>query len=299
MQALLSSQHNIVGITEDAPRVAPSKIKKIIKDIISKFNPNSRNLLQLCENKNVPYFFLTKSQDRYESWVRSKSPDLIVVYSMSHLLKENIISIPKYGVINMHPSLLPIYRGPNPLFWMYYNMEKKGGITIHYIDKGEDTGEIIFQESYDIPLGSNGPDLIHKVIITIGIPLLLDAIASIEKGNAPRIFQPAKSPTLRASNISPEEQKNFIDWEKWYVERIWHLLRGYANSMDLIEPPRGFYYGQMWQVGQYEKCDTSKLKKGIVQQCSTGYFIAGSDGIIQLSIRYRLKDMVSFLLSKL
>ena len=49
---------------------------------------------------------------------------------------------------------------------MYYNMEKKGSITISYIEKGEDTGDIIYQKSYDIPLGSNGPDLQNKVVST-------------------------------------------------------------------------------------------------------------------------------------
>lgn len=91
---------------------------------------------------------MTSSSCELESWVKSLSPDLIVVYSMSQLLKENIYSIPRFGTINLHPSYLPEYRGPNPIFWMYYNMEKQGGVTVHYIDQGEDTGNIILQKRY-------------------------------------------------------------------------------------------------------------------------------------------------------
>jgi len=182
---------------------------------------------------------------------------------------------------------------------MYYNMEKKGSITISYIEKGEDTGDIIYQKSYDIPLGSNGPDLQNKVVSTIGAPLLIEAIIAMEEGYAPRIPQPRESPTLRARNILPDEQKNIIDWEKWDVERIWHLMRGYANSMDLIEPPRGIYAGQRWTVEGYTKCDTSKYSKGIVLKNSDGYYIAGSNGLIQLSINFKLKRTLGYVLNRI
>ncbi|MGI6455390.1 MAG: formyltransferase family protein [bacterium] len=80
-----------------------------------------------------------------ERWVREKNPDFICVKSMSQLLKENIFSIPKYGTINLHPSILPNYRGPNPLFWTMFNQECESGMTVHYINKGEDTGDILRQ----------------------------------------------------------------------------------------------------------------------------------------------------------
>ena len=218
---------------------------------------------------------------------------------MSHLLKENIFSIPKYGTINLHPSSLPSYRGPNPLFWMYYNMEKKGSITISYIEKGEDTGDIIYQKSYDIPLGSNGPDLQNKVVSTIGAPLLIEAINAIEEGYAPRIPQPKESPTLRARNILPEEQKSVIDWENWDVERAWHLMRGYAKRMDLIEPPRGIYAGQRWTVEEYTRCDTSNHDKGVILENPDGYCVAGGNGIIQLSVHFQLRSTLRYLMNKI
>ena len=111
------------------------------------------SLKSFAKKEKIPYYYMNKGSDKnLENWVKCINPDIIVVYSMSQLLKENIFSIPKYGTINLHAGLLPNYRGPFPYFWMYYNTDKKGGVTVHYIDEGEDTGDIIYQEVYDIPL---------------------------------------------------------------------------------------------------------------------------------------------------
>lgn len=68
------------------------------------------------------------------------------------LLKDIIIEFPKYGVLNAHSSLLPKYRGTNPSYWVIRNQEKVGGVTIHYIDKGMDTGSILEQQNFEIPV---------------------------------------------------------------------------------------------------------------------------------------------------
>ncbi|AAM07923.1 formyltransferase family protein [Methanosarcina acetivorans] len=80
--------------------------------------------------------------------IRNLEPDLIVVFSMSHLLKENVFNVPSYGTVNIHYSYLPEYGGPNPLFWQYYDYILDPGVTLHYVDKGEDTGNVIYQRRY-------------------------------------------------------------------------------------------------------------------------------------------------------
>jgi len=292
VHALLQSRHHVTGIVEDSPRIPPPRLKRSVQAIISTFKPGSPTLSSLCRENGIPYFYLDNNQESLKEWVRSIHPDLIVIYSMSHLLRAEIISIPPYGAINLHPSLLPSYRGPDPIFWMYYTMEERGGITIYYIDEGEDTGDIIFQESFEIPPGSNGQDLQHEMIEKIGVPLLLKAIDAIEKGDAPRIRQPAESPTIRARYILPEEQKGMIDWENWEIQRIWHLLGGCAKCKRLIAPPTGLYTGQRWKIGEYRICDTKNLNKGAVLQKSGRYCVAGRDGIIYLTIEFDIKKTI-------
>jgi len=296
VNAVLQSRHHVVGIVEDSPRILPSRLRKGAKKIISYLRLDTRRLASLCQENGIPYFYLENNQELLGEWVRSLRPDLIVIYSMSHLLKAEIISLPPYGAINIHPSMLPSYRGPDPFFWMYHAMEERGGITVYYIDEGEDTGDIIYQESFEIPPGSNGQELQNEMVATIGVPLLLQAIDAIERGDAPRIEQPVESPTLRARYILPEEQNRMIDWENWDISRIWHLMRGCAKCMKLITPPTGLYTGQRWTVGEYRICDTTNLMKGVVIHNSGGYYIAGRDGIITLTIDFQIQRTIHHLL---
>lgn len=77
-------------------------------------------------------------------------PDILVSLYFDQILKSNVISIPKVAAINMHPGLLPGYRGVWPGFWKLYKNEKQAGITIHYIDENIDSGEILDQYQFDI-----------------------------------------------------------------------------------------------------------------------------------------------------
>ena len=79
-------------------------------------------------------------------FIKKLSPDIIIVSSFNQIIPKPIISIPKLGVINIHPSLLPKYRGATPTVWALMNGEKETGVTIHFIeDERIDNGNIITQ----------------------------------------------------------------------------------------------------------------------------------------------------------
>jgi methionyl-tRNA formyltransferase len=246
---LFRSHHEIIGIAEDGPRKSPSPFQKAMGKALSFIHALVDNKYQtlpkFCKMKNISYFFIKDMRNQlFENWVLAQKPDLIVVCSMSHLLKRTIFSIPKHGTINLHPSYLPAYRGPNPYLWMYYNMDLTGGVTVHYINEGEDTGDIIFQEKIPVALGTSLHQLRIHLIDEIGTQLLLRAVDAIENGTAPRIPQSKKSPTLRARNLSNGEERTLVDWNLWEVKRVWNIVNGYFGIYDFIgyndHPPRGY-----------------------------------------------------------
>jgi len=297
---IVESTHNVIGIIESAPRVEPKPFKKwlfnrlrAIYSLITKSQATG-TLSKYAYKLAIPYFYMTKHNNAaLEKWVKELEPDMMVVYSMSQLLKENIFSMPKYGTINLHPSLLPKYRGPNPWFWTYYYQEKQGGVTVHYIDKGEDTGDIIYQESYDIPLGAKFRQLQNLAINKIGTKLLLTAINAIATGTAPRYKQPKQSPTSRGRNISNNEHDQMIDWENWDIKRIWHLMRGTELWFNCIEQPKGLYKGRRWLIGEFEKCNMQNTYQvGNIYKERSQYFVACRDGKILLSIKFGVKNFI-------
>jgi methionyl-tRNA formyltransferase len=289
---------NIIGIVECAPREINKQTDSLIIALYHKIcRVKESDLLTFSKDHNIPYFYMTNSSIELESFVKTLSPDLIVVYVMSQLLKENIFTIPRYGSINLHPSLLPKYRGPNPCFWSYYNMDKIGGVTVHFIDKGEDTGDIIYQQEYEIPLGIKSNKRFDVLISEIGISLLIKAIINIE--NIKPIKQPKESPTLRARNLKLLEHKEIIDWQNWHIEKIWHILRGTETWLNAIPEPKGIYRGTRWTIGGIVKTKIDdNWELGKIYKRKNKYFVVCKEGVINITRNVNIKALVSFLLNR-
>ena len=86
--------------------------------------------------------------------MRSLAPELTVVAAYGRILPEDILEAPKYGSINVHSSLLPKYRGAAPINWAILNGEETTGVTIMYMAKELDAGDIILQK--ETPIGPDG-----------------------------------------------------------------------------------------------------------------------------------------------
>ena len=86
------------------------------------------------------------SEESFCDWIKEKGPDLIVVVAFGQILRKKLLDIPRWGVINIHASLLPNLRGAAPIQWTILNDEPKTGLTVMQMDEGMDTGPILFQE---------------------------------------------------------------------------------------------------------------------------------------------------------
>ena len=240
-----------------------------------------------------------QNEDALKSFIEQKKPDLIVVFSMSRLLRKDILQIPKFGAINLHTSYLPYYRGPNPDFWQYVDMVMNPGVTIHFIDENEDTGKIINRGRIKIDLGTKSPDRLDALLLEVGVPLLLKSIDEIESGTCNLITQPKVSPTPRARNIKPDEHKLIIDWQNWPIEKVWHVLRGTELWLNAIEQPSGIYKWQRWVIGNFNKFDCENTLAGTVMTKGKKKYIVTRDGNICVYISYNFKRTISGILNTL
>ena len=104
-------------------------------------------LLRLAKSHRIPFLALdANGKPRLEPLLRALQPDLVCVASLTHLLRPEVLAIPRLGFINLHPSLLPRYHGPFPWFWQYHDFRLELGATVHEIDCGQDTGRILRQQ---------------------------------------------------------------------------------------------------------------------------------------------------------
>jgi len=137
LQSLIEEKHNILGV------FCPFYNNKIhIK------------LSKICEKNNISFKITSDfSSDVFINEITSLQPDVGVICHFQKLIKKELINIPKYGFINLHPSLLPKYRGMSPQHWPIINGDNETGITVHFVDENTDTGDIISQVK--IPIGKD------------------------------------------------------------------------------------------------------------------------------------------------
>jgi methionyl-tRNA formyltransferase len=134
-----------------------SSIFKKTNKIISR-NINKEEYLNF-ESHNIPIREITKFSKDDLDIIAQILPDLIIVASFGLILPEPMLSIPNYGVINIHPSLLPKYRGPSPISSCIVNGEKITGVTIMKMVKELDAGPILYQEKIEIDSNLNSDEL--------------------------------------------------------------------------------------------------------------------------------------------
>ena len=153
--------------------------------------------------------------------IKDLDPDLIVVVAYGKILPREIIDIPKYGIINVHSSLLPKYRGASPIHSAILNGEKETGVSIMYIEEGLDSGDVILMESCEIT-ETDTLGTLHDKLKVIGAELLGKAITLIEKEEVTSTPQDHTKATF-VKPITKEEEK--IDWSR-PAEEVYNKVRG-------------------------------------------------------------------------
>lgn len=138
------------------------------------------------------------------------APDLLVVVAYGHVLPQRILAIPKMGAVNIHASLLPIYRGPAPIQWAVINREIETGVTLMLMDKGLDTGDVLSSASIPI-LPDDTSGSLHDRLALLGADLLIQTLNYYEvhrKNAAPQVHEQASyAPLLK-------KEDGHLDWRQ-------------------------------------------------------------------------------------
>lgn len=156
--------------------------------------------------------------------LRDISPDIIFSVQCRRILRKELIDLPGHGAINLHLSLLPRYRGCYPVAWAIINGERKAGVTLHYIDEGIDTGDIIAQKEVDVRERESARELFDR-LGAAGLELFREqfsAMISLENKRVPQ--DDSKSLYYPLGSIDFKE--NRIDWSRSHTD-LHNWIRGY------------------------------------------------------------------------
>ena len=178
--------------------------------------------------------------------------DIMVVAAFGQILSKEILTMPKYGCVNVHASLLPKYRGASPIQWAVINGEKTTGVTTMQMDAGIDTGDIL--EKTEIPLAEDetGGSLFDK-LSEAGARLCVQTIAHIQDGTVKRTRQE----DAQATHVGMiTKQMGKIDWTKpaVQIERLIRGLNPWPSAFTLLD-------GKMlkiWKAAVLQGADTGQ-----------------------------------------
>ncbi len=214
-----------------------------------------------------------------EPWFIEKiialNPDLFVVVAYGRILPGAFLSIPRLGAINIHPSLLPKYRGPAPVQWAIINGEQETGVTTMWMDEGMDTGDILLSSRVPIrPDDTSGS--LHRRLADVGAQLLIETMTRLKSGDL--VGKPQdKSGATYAPLLKKEGGR--IDWTK-DAKSVDAFIRGMTPWPGAFT----FLFGKRLKILKAEDLQKSTRKKpGSVLEGFPGDFnVATGRGILAL-----------------
>ena len=207
-------------------------------------------------------------------YLKSLNIDAAVVASFNYKIPKVLLDIPKAGFINIHPSLLPKYRGGNPYSTVIINGEQETGVTLHFMDEGFDTGDIITQKKVNIAPFETMGTLFNRLNL-LGMQMLVSVLTDFEKGKLPRYKQPEGE---FVTGQSLKDADLYINYNKSAIE-IDRFIRG-LNPFLIASTT---FRGNMIKIfmANYIDKDSSKYEPGAISKVETDrFYIATGKGFI-------------------
>ena len=199
LQRLVEDGHDVCGVFTQPDK--PRNRNKVT------FSP----VKEYAISQNIPvYQPLTLRDGEALGIVKELAPELIVVVAYGRILPEDILNTPKYGSVNVHASLLPKYRGAAPINWAILNGESETGVSIMYMAKELDAGDVIRTAVTPIDPEEDAPSLWAR-LAELGAATLSETIPMLQDGTAPRMPQEHAAATyasMLSRDLSP------IDWTR-------------------------------------------------------------------------------------
>lgn len=249
---MLHKYHNLLAVVT-SPNPCPAKevAHKLGIKILEPINPNI---------------------DEFVNLLKTLSPDMIALADYGHILKKEILDIPKLVSINIHPSLLPAYRGAAPIRWVIMNNKKWAGVTTFIMDEQIDHGDILLQEKVEILLSDTYGSLESR-LSKVGASLLINTISQFNELKPKP--QPSEGVTY-APKITKEMRK--IDWNKSVIEIV-NLIRALSPEPAAYTTFRGkrveiLKASYLWWHGELGK----------ISECKPRLLVGASNGCVELEL---------------
>ena len=195
--------------------------------------------------------------------------DLFCVAAFPHILPRALLEIPRFGALNVHPSLLPKHRGADPLFWTYFHDDAEAVASVHWIGDKVDGGDLVSQTAIPMKRGEPVAELYDR-LSRAAATLLAEAVDAVANGTAARTPQDESRVTR---DPSPRPGTFDLDFATWPAERVWHVVRGLgARRHDLLPVTHG----------PATRYSLGASNPGTIEKTGDGYRVHCADGTVDV-----------------
>lgn len=195
--------------------------------IVHKAIPST--IQELSNKYQIPVYDVDgKNYDQLHQSLSESKPDIILCACFPYLIPEHIYKQAKFAGINIHPSLLPQYRGPQPLFWQLKHGLKRLGVSLHLISNKLDRGDIVAQTNFGFKNGSS-EDEIYQIVARLGVELFHQYLNQLKQNTAEAMAQ-AMTQTEGSYFTSPGPE-DFKLYPEWSAEHAFNFMRATAHWM--------------------------------------------------------------------
>ncbi len=230
---LQDSGANIVGVLR-YEQTCTSPLKLFLQDI---FNPSKE--LTLIKQMNLPQLRVkSANSEEFKRFLISNNVDLVIIGTWRERLRKDIFTVPTIGTVNVHPSLLPKYRGPNPYMQVILHGEKESGVTLHLVDENYDTGAILNQVKVKINTDDTSKELRQRTV-TAARGLVAEFIMSLNDNITMPIAQSERLASY-FPNISGDEK--MLDFTVQTSDEIFRTVKALHPFLPCYITHRGKFF---------------------------------------------------------
>ena len=209
--------------------------------------------------------------------LRDMQPDLIVVAAFGQFLSQEILSMPKYGCINVHASLLPKYRGAAPSQYAIIKGESESGVTIMQMDIGMDTGAML--DKVVVPIGANTTmGELHDELKVKGAELLLTVIEKIEAGTV--VAEPQNNDEATYATLLDRSMERIV-WTK-SAQEVHNLIRGFNPAPSTFTKLPNGKSLKIWCSRMTDK-NTTAAPGTVIELSKHSFFVACGSGVLEIT----------------
>jgi methionyl-tRNA formyltransferase len=208
--------------------------------------------------------------------LRRLGPDLLVIASFPHIVPPDALAAATRGALNVHMSLLPRHRGPDPIFWTYWHDDAEAGVCVHWVEDAVDAGDVLLRQAVPLARGRPSRELYFD-LAERGAALLVESLRALGSG---RDIRRSQDEAVATYEPGADLARAIVPHADWPAERVWHVLSGLGDQRSGLVAGSD---GARLAHGRATRFRLEPSRPGDIEASPESFRLHCQDGVVELA----------------